>query len=225
MYFIQSSKSIEQVDRNNSKILNIDCLINNNFNNLIEDYKLNDVLFKLFKSCESKLPLKTNNDNKNCSNLPYSSIDLLIEYLKLNDFKYLINICTTKLFNLNDRIELLNDYYHDTCLNIFKHSINNQSELLFNSDLLENEHYIDEIDALLIDFNEIRNIYYEEFKNLNNCTLNLINIYLNAQIATCQYQDFIQDLKHYDCNLNIFSINSNCTLCKVSGLSILKDLV
>lgn len=51
---------------------------------------------------------------------------------------------------------------------------------------------------------------------LNNCTLILLNIYLLAYKASCNYEDFVDSLNHYDCLKNNFSVKSNCTNCKVS---------
>lgn len=52
--------------------------------------------------------------------------------------------------------------------------------------------------------------------HLNNCTLILLNIYLLAYKATCNYDDFADSLNHYDCLQNNFSVKSNCNNCKVS---------
>lgn len=59
-----------------------------------------------------------------------------------------------------------------------------------------------------------------QFKNvrihqLKNCTLILLNIYLLAHKATCNYEDFVNSLSHYDCLQNNFSVRSNCNYCKV----------
>lgn len=52
-------------------------------------------------------------------------------------------------------------------------------------------------------------------KHLNNCTLILLNIYLLVYKSTCNYEDFIDTLNHYDCLKNNFSVKSNCSNCKV----------
>ncbi len=51
---------------------------------------------------------------------------------------------------------------------------------------------------------------------LNNCTLILLNTYLLSYKTTCDFEDFSQILKHYDCEANNFSVNSNCKKCQVS---------
>lgn len=58
---------------------------------------------------------------------------------------------------------------------------------------------------------------------LNNCTLILLNIYLLAHKASCDYDDFTNSLNHYDCIQNNFSVKSNCSSCKVSGKFYLKN--
>jgi hypothetical protein len=53
------------------------------------------------------------------------------------------------------------------------------------------------------------------FKELNNCTLILLNIYLLAFKSSCDKKDFDASLSHYDCASNNFSVKSNCKLCQV----------
>lgn len=52
-------------------------------------------------------------------------------------------------------------------------------------------------------------------KELNNCTLILLNTYLLAYKTSCENRDFHLSLSHYDCASNNFSVKSNCKLCQV----------
>ncbi len=52
---------------------------------------------------------------------------------------------------------------------------------------------------------------------LNNCTLIMLNTYLLTYKTTCDFEDFVQILKHYDCDANNFSVNSDCKKCQVSS--------
>lgn len=52
-------------------------------------------------------------------------------------------------------------------------------------------------------------------KELNNCTLILLNTYLLAYKTSCENKDFHLSLSHYDCASNNFSVKSNCKLCQV----------
>ena len=50
---------------------------------------------------------------------------------------------------------------------------------------------------------------------INNCTLILLNVYLQALRSRCHYDSFIESLNHYDCLSNNFSVQSDCSKCKV----------
>jgi hypothetical protein len=50
---------------------------------------------------------------------------------------------------------------------------------------------------------------------LNNCTLILLNVFLQSYKTSCDFEDFSKILSHYDCRNN-FSVNSNCDKCRVS---------
>ncbi|CAF0889059.1 unnamed protein product, partial [Brachionus calyciflorus] len=49
---------------------------------------------------------------------------------------------------------------------------------------------------------------------LNNCTLILLNIYLLSHTASCDFEDFVESLNHFDCLSNYFSVKSDCHKCQ-----------
>ena len=50
---------------------------------------------------------------------------------------------------------------------------------------------------------------------LSNCKLVLLNVFLLSFKTSCDFEDFVEILKHYDCTNN-FSVNSNCEKCRVN---------
>jgi hypothetical protein len=70
---------------------------------------------------------------------------------------------------------------------------------------------------LLNNSKTILNTVKTEF--INNCTLLLLNLYLVISKTNCDFDEFIENLKHYDCVSNYFSVKSDCDKCQVNFLN------
>lgn len=144
---------------------------------------------------------------------------------------------SNQMIDYLEKLFLLADYKHQICGNVFRNSIKlshlNEYVLLSNSSSSSKHlnHYHHNHKAV-IKSREAKNLTFSEpnlenfnsklaqpkqiKKILNNCTLILLNIHLLSYRASCDFDDFIESLNHFDCVSNNFSVKSNCNKCQVS---------